>query len=286
LDTFKFSNPGTLLVSLRQYYEGGISECRNPNIQKMFLMIGSAEKAGSGVNKIFAGWEYAHWRNPFLRTLSQPDRIVLELPMSSILPEKTLKELHGLFGEQIDTLGKDELTILATCHIEGEVSNSRLQFMLKAHRYDITKILQELCKQGYLFSDNRGRWTVYHLNTEYQKTNQLSANAGLATPDANLATPDANLATPDANLATPEIDLSNTKTNKKLKKNELEELILYYCKDDFYTLEQIAVNVERNISYLKDDVIKSLVRSGRLLRLHPDKPNHPNQAYKSSSETD
>jgi ATP-dependent DNA helicase RecG len=54
-DNFSFSNPGTLLVSLYQYYHGGISECRNPNLQKMFLMIGSAEKAGSGVNKILAG---------------------------------------------------------------------------------------------------------------------------------------------------------------------------------------------------------------------------------------
>ena len=50
-DSFKFSNPGTLLVSLEQYYKGGISECRNPSLQKMFLMMGSAEKAGSGVNK-------------------------------------------------------------------------------------------------------------------------------------------------------------------------------------------------------------------------------------------
>jgi ATP-dependent DNA helicase RecG len=47
-DIFKFSNSGTLLVTLHQYYLGGISECRNPSIQKMFLMIGGAEKAGSG----------------------------------------------------------------------------------------------------------------------------------------------------------------------------------------------------------------------------------------------
>ena len=32
-----------------------------------FLIIGSAEKAGSGVNKIMSGWDFAHWRKPFLK---------------------------------------------------------------------------------------------------------------------------------------------------------------------------------------------------------------------------
>ena len=115
------------------------------------------KKAGGGVNKIMAGCEYAHWRSPYLQVHSQPDRLVLELPMFSILPEETLEELHRMFGVEIDTLGKDELTILATCQIEGEVSNSRLQYMIEQHRADITKILQDLCKQGYLLSENKGR---------------------------------------------------------------------------------------------------------------------------------
>src|SRR5690606_34976494 len=73
-DRYTFSNPGTLLVSKYQYYSGGISECRNPNLQKMFMMMGSAEKAGSGVNQIMSGWEYAHWRRPYIETFTQPDR--------------------------------------------------------------------------------------------------------------------------------------------------------------------------------------------------------------------
>ncbi len=113
-EVFTFSNPGTLLVSLQQYYQGGISECRNPNLQKMFLMIGSAEKAGSGVNKIMAGWEFAHWRRPYLKIENQPDRLILELPMFSILPDDTLNTLRDLFGHEVDALGKNELTILAS----------------------------------------------------------------------------------------------------------------------------------------------------------------------------
>lgn len=39
-----FTNPGTLLVSKMQYYGESASVCRNKTLQKMFMLIGSAEK--------------------------------------------------------------------------------------------------------------------------------------------------------------------------------------------------------------------------------------------------
>jgi predicted HTH transcriptional regulator len=81
VEKFVFSNPGTLLVSLQQYYEGGISECRNPSLQQMFMLIGRAEKAGSGVDKIMSGWQKSRWGKPVLQIESQPDRIILTLPI-------------------------------------------------------------------------------------------------------------------------------------------------------------------------------------------------------------
>ena len=302
-DVFKFSNPGTLLVSLHQYYQGGISECRNPSLQKMFLMIGSAEKAGSGVNKIMAGWEYTHWRSPYLQVHSQPDRLVLELPMFSILPEETLEELHSMFGVEIDTLGKDELTILATCQIEGEVSNSRLQYMIEQHRTDITKILQDLCKQGYLLSDNKGRWTTYHLNTHYLMDNLDTSVANVDTSLNNMATLTPNLDTSDSNMdtssnmatMTPNHDTSIgnhdtstvnhdtiNKLPKRLKKEELEKLILEKCKEEYFTIAQIAEKAERKSSYIQNEILPALIESGKLQRLYPTIPNHPHQAYKTA----
>nr|WP_255515624.1 ATP-binding protein [Flavobacterium sp. ZT3R18] len=290
-DVFKFSNPGTLLVSLHQYYQGGISECRNPSLQKMFLMIGSAEKAGSGVNKIMAGWEYAHWRSPYLQVHSQPDRLVLELPMFSILPEETLEDLHSMFGVEIDTLGKDELTILATCQIEGEVSNSRLQYMIEQHRADITKILQDLCKQGYLLSDNKGRWTTYHLNRHYLMDNLDTSGANVDTSSPNIATTlTPNLDTSSSNMDTSSdnvdtsisVDtLAQVTAKPRMKKEDLEQIILNVCKLEHKTLDEIGHLIDKAPKYLKNNIIPSLVASGKLERLFPNIPNHPNQAYKS-----
>lgn len=304
-DIFQFSNPGTLLVSLHQYYQGGISECRNPSIQKMFLMIGSAEKAGSGVNKIMAGWEYAHWRTPYLQIYSQPDRLVLELPMFSILPEETLSDLRNMFGPEIDALGKDELTILATCQIEGEITNSRLQYMIDRHRTDITKILQDLCRQGYLVSDNRGRWTSYRLNSEFAGANIDTSGPNIGTPVANLDTSGPNLDTSVTNLDTsvanldtsgPNIDTSianldtsglNIDTSelqgKKLSKSKMEQKIISLCKDDFMTLEEIAEKLSRKPGYIQNFILPSMIKEGKLIRQYPETINHPNQAYKSAA---
>ena len=65
-NSFIFSNPGVMLVSKEQYYSGGESVCRNKSLQKMFSMLGVAEKAGSGTDKILKGWREANWRTPML----------------------------------------------------------------------------------------------------------------------------------------------------------------------------------------------------------------------------
>ena len=291
-DIFRFTNPGTLLVSLNQYYQGGISECRNTSIQRMFLMIGSAEKAGSGVNKIMSGWGEAHWRTPFLTIESQPDRLILELPMFSILPEQTLNELKNLFGDRVDNLSADELTILATCQIEGEITNSRLQYMIDKHRTDITKILQELCKENFLLSENKSRWTTYHLNTTFLNDTQNENCSNLDTSTVNLdssetLTPKVDTSTPKVDTSTPKVDTSTAKVDtssdipKRLSNDELYTLILKSCNDNYLSLDDIAQRVNRKTDYLKNKIIPKLISMGQLERLYPHNINHPNQKYKS-----
>ena len=297
IDNYRFSNPGTLLVSIKQYYLGGTSECRNTTLQKMFLMIGSAEKAGSGVNKIIYGWEYAQWRRPYLIVESQPDRLILELPKFSILPEETLHSLRELFGDKVDVLGKDELNILAICQIEGEVNNNRLQDSINKHRTDITKILQELCKEGFLLSENKSRWTTYHLNTDYANDVEKESDTNLDTSAVNLdssataanvpdyknrkETPASETLVPNLDTLAPNLDTSNRKSSKKLSKEELHKLIIEACKSNYITIEQIALAVNRSQAYLQNEVLPILVSNGNLERLYPDNPNHPNQAYKT-----
>lgn len=50
----------------------------------MFMLLGRAEKAGSGVDKIVAGWEYLGWGKPIIKEEVQPDFVVLTLPVEKM----------------------------------------------------------------------------------------------------------------------------------------------------------------------------------------------------------
>ncbi len=69
------SNPGTMLISMEEYYEGGHSVCRNPVIQKMFVFLGIGEKGGTGADIIAKGWKDNGWSIPTVEEKSNPDRI-------------------------------------------------------------------------------------------------------------------------------------------------------------------------------------------------------------------
>ena len=171
-------NAGTLLVGLEQYRRGGVSECRNPGLQKMFRTIGGGEHAGSGAEKIRAGWRYQHWRAPLLKTFDHPDRVRLELPTVSLIPDGTLVSLRERFGPQVAALSSSELQALATAQIEGAVSNARLQELVVDHPVDITRMLTSLCERGLLVSDNRRRWTTYELSRRGAEASFVNNDAG------------------------------------------------------------------------------------------------------------
>ena len=74
-DHIVLSNPGTMLVSMEEYYEGGHSVCRNPVIQKMFVFLGIGEKGGTGADVIAKGWKDNGWSIPTVVEKNNPDRI-------------------------------------------------------------------------------------------------------------------------------------------------------------------------------------------------------------------
>lgn len=87
--------------------------------------------------------------------------MILELPMVNLIPDPALAALKARFGEALETLSLSERHVLATAHMEGAVSNLRLQEILEDHKADITRLLQGLCERSFLTRSGRGRWTTY-----------------------------------------------------------------------------------------------------------------------------
>lgn len=266
-----FSNPGTLLVSKTQYYEESTSVCRNTTLQKMFMQIGSAEKAGSGVDKILAGWRFANWRAPMLRLLTQPDIVELTMMMESLTDDATKERLAQIFGPKNTTIGQKRLLALNAACIDGYVTNESLRVVLDIHKAEIADLLKDMCQDGLLVQDGYGRGTKYYLPN------------GDSNIPSNIASSGSKVANLSSNISSPNISISNMESLRKKKKlsfEELKKLICLVC-SDWQSLDELALQVNRNKTYLKIYVIPRMLADKSLEMMFPGVPKHPRQKYKN-----
>ncbi len=305
---FIFSNPGTMLVSKDQYYMGGESVCRNKSLQKMFAMLGVAEKAGSGTDKIMKGWKESNWRAPKIDIKQEPDKVVLTMPMESLLSENAKARLEEKFGFAVNSFEHNVLSVLALASDEGFVTNERLRYSLSLHKAQISELLKLMCHNQLLEPQGYGRGMRYYLPKD--KLNVFRTEANIATSDDNSATSDGNSATSDDNSATSENKVTTShdkvatsdgnsatsknkvatsddnsatseviKTKKRMKKEDLWLMMENVC-EDWISIENIVAATGLSYSYLRNTVIPQMIKEKQLVMMYPGTPNHPKQQYK------
>ncbi len=79
------SKPGTIRVTKEEFYAGGNSDPRNPNILKMFGFVNVGERAGSGVDKIMTAWAEQNWKKPEFDFSERSDRVTLKLEVGQVV---------------------------------------------------------------------------------------------------------------------------------------------------------------------------------------------------------
>ncbi len=282
--TYHFSNPGTMLVSQEQFFEGGESICRNPTLQKMFMMLGPAEKAGSGGAKIMEGWRKNNWKAPFVSERSRPDKVEIWLSMQSLIQPEILEELNQRLGVDVKAFTSNVQTILTLALTEKHISNERLRYILRLHKSDITTLLQQLCKKGLLVSDGYGRGTKYSLPP--CSTVPISQdNPESEAKEGSLGAKEGSLGAKEGSLDTRKVPLSDTSksflSKKRLNKKQMEYVICEITAQ-WRTPQEISDIIGKEIKYLKDKIIPTLIANGILVREFPNIPNHPNQRYRHS----
>ena len=303
-DGFVFSNPGTMLVSKEQYYTGGDSVCRNKYLQKMFSMIGVAENAGSGTDKIMKGWRDANWRSPKIEEQLQPDKVVLIMPMESLLSEKAKATLANKFGITANSFDHNVMSVLALACDEGDVTNERLRYVLNMHKSAISELLKLMVKKDLLEAYGYGRGMRYRLpakntnvfgldlsisgdNTKYQVTscanNSASSEANNASNSAsskansasNSASSEANSA---SNSASSKVNSASPK-KKRMSKEELKALIISICAD-WVSIEDIVERTGKSSSYIRNSLMPLLLAEKSIVMMYPGAPRNPNQKYR------
>ena len=282
-----FSNPGTMLIPIKQFYHGGESICRNKYLQTMFSFLGSAEKAGSGADKILHGWESLKWKRPYLMERSRPNKVVLTMSMESLIDENVKEALQRLFGDKLNALDHNQLVALALAYSEEEISNERLQYALEMHKADITQMLGKMCKQRLLEPSGRGRGTKYHVfGVGIPSTKKVAtSNQKVATSDQKVATSNTQkVATSDQKVATSntqKVATSEQKvaTSKKhYSKEDLRKMIVEYCAE-WRTVDDISAFIERDKNYLRNKVLPQMTNV--IEKMYENVPNHPRQKYRA-----
>lgn len=166
-DMFGFRNPGLMLIPKDEAIQGGNSECRNQIMHQMFLNIGLGEKAGSGIPKIYSGWESANWKKPSLRERNDIEQTILELSTTSLIPPEILNTLARRFGnDEFASLDKFEQMIVATVAQEGWINHQRACELTSKHPRDVTLALPALERKGFIVSQGEKKSKIYKLPGE------------------------------------------------------------------------------------------------------------------------
>ncbi len=289
---FSFQNPGNLRLPLHTVLAGGQSDCRNPWLQRMFQMIGAAEKAGSGIPKILRAWQEQHWRFPLLWDEHDPEQTHLSLPMASLLPERAIQHLRDHLGKTFDSLDERERIAVVTAHIEGKISNARLRSVTGLHSADCSILFKGLVSRKILQSSGSGRWTTYKVDGDEANSEPvLDLNPRELSTDPrkpnSLGSVDSSLGFVLSSEERKRLEdiAAPVSSPKKPPQSVVRNVILQICRDHFFTSKEVGELLGRSAENLQQTYLSSLVKEGLLERRFPLQPNHPEQAYRTSKST-
>jgi predicted HTH transcriptional regulator len=301
-DLFYFRNPGTMRVPVDDAVRGGLSDCRNRNLQTMFDLIGYGERAGSGLPKIYQNWRAQLWRLPELREKFSPEQTILVMRMMSLLPDAVMKSLEKQFGSEFNDLSEEQKLALATVAIEGSVTHARIKDMSDIHPHDLSKALKDLVTRGFLQSEGATRAMVYtftgalrggeddtvqtRLDAAPIQQTERPLHSGEGSPH-NAESPQHNGETPLHKKFGPRYEtltqtvFSLLKGKKRATPDTIRRAILVICENDFVTTDEIATMLNRSRDTLSVHYIPRMVKEGLLELKYPESISHPDQAYRT-----
>ena len=287
---FVFINPGRLRIPINQLYEGGISEPRNPSLQKMFQMIGLGEKAGSGFPKILRAWQEQQWADPMVKEDLSLEMTHVFLPMISLIPEQVETELRQIVGNNYSQLKELDRIALVLAHKLGRVSNRDVQLYSSKHPRDIGDCLKQLADNRWLQKSGQGKGTYYSLPNQAHTDLITSHHDHLESSSDHLESSSDHLESSSDHLEsssdhwTKLMSIAQPIREKgKVPKELMEQAIQELCQDQFLTQKQLAQLLNRSPHTLRTGYLTKMVQNGILQLRYPGKATHPDQGYRTSN---
>lgn len=160
------SNPGTIRITKEEFYAGGNSDPRNPNLLKIFGFVNVGERAGSGVDKIMTAWEEQNWKKPVYDISLRAERVTLQLEVGQVVYIPGAADLKMENEYNSDTLvprrNEKEQRIIDYIDANGSITTQIVTnicgYQTKA---GARKLLEKMTKNGILQRIGSGPSTKY-----------------------------------------------------------------------------------------------------------------------------
>lgn len=157
------SNPGTIRVTKEEFYAGGNSDPRNPNILKMFGFVNVGERAGSGVDKIMTAWAEQNWKKPEFDFSERSDRVTLKLEVGQVVYIPGAADIRNENTNQAKAMAvSKEDKILEYIRQNGSISSQKAADIggYKS-KTGARKLLDKMIEKGLITKIGNGPATKY-----------------------------------------------------------------------------------------------------------------------------
>ena len=275
-DRTMFWNPGDGFVSTDELFEPGEREVRNPRIVGAFRRIGLSEQAGTGIRAIFGNWRQLGHVPPVIDNDKARKAFQLTLLKEELLSKEQCLFQAGL-GVRLDDV---EAKAFAFACREGELRQHDVRAITGLSGPEARTVLERLTVQGLVSPLEGAKTAVFviaeHLREQIGRSDQ--AQSGQQNPSIEQVDP------VFTDLVTDQVDVQPPRlvTDQAHALQELDEAawkIVMFC-DMPRSMADIMSEVGlTHRTFFRRNHLEPLLAGGVLRMIHPDRPNHPDQAY-------
>lgn len=284
-NTFRFSNPGLLRTSVEQVFEGGISNLRNPNVFKMFILIDLCKRAGSGVRNIETASKHLQWDMPSFIQDSESDRTILTLRVKSFRSEDPAAEIE--LDEAAEEIFLEEMELEENSYNKNPNSvNNETNSMnngIDSYNNGNNSVNNESDSYNSDFNSVNNKYNSY--NNDDNSVNNETENGveSFVLEEEEYMQPEAVYTESEVQEEDMEEVLWRiaelARKKKRLSPSVMEEIILQLCAQRPLMLKEFAYLLERTPDGLRNNYLAKLLDKGKIRLKYPDQVNHPKQAY-------
>ena len=156
------SNPGTIRITKEEFYAGGNSDPRNPNVLKMFGFV--------NVDKIMTAWKEQNWKKPEFDFSFRADRVSLKLEVGQVVyipGAADLRQKEQISEKNKPLLDEKEDAIMQYILEHGSINTGKAADVCGyKSRTSARKVIDELVEKGYIQKNGKGASIRYSISSQ------------------------------------------------------------------------------------------------------------------------